>query len=44
MHRYDVPGIHGLNFVLESSLGGGGIASIRPDPLVSKISIYFLVI
>eukprot|EP00088_Acartia_fossae_P052439 TRINITY_DN5923_c0_g1_i1.p1 TRINITY_DN5923_c0_g1~~TRINITY_DN5923_c0_g1_i1.p1 ORF type:complete len:620 (-),score=121.10 TRINITY_DN5923_c0_g1_i1:453-2312(-) len=33
VHRYEVPGIHGLNFVLESSLGGGGIASIRPDPL-----------
>jgi len=30
--RYKVPGLHGLNFVLESSLGGGGIASIRPDP------------
>merc|ERR1719186_836329 len=33
VHRYDLPGINGLNFVLESSLGGGGIASIRPDPL-----------
>lgn len=30
--RYEVPGISGLNFVLESSLGGGGIASLRPDP------------
>lgn len=30
--RYEVPGIHGLNFVLEASLGGGGIASLRPDP------------
>lgn len=30
--RYEVPGIHALNFVLENSLGGGGIASLRPDP------------
>ena len=30
--RYEVPGIHGLNFVLVSALGGGGIASLRPDP------------
>ena len=30
--RYEVPGVHGLNFVLEASLGGGGIASLRPDP------------
>ena len=30
--RYEVPGINGLNFVLHSSLGGGGVASLRPDP------------
>ena len=30
--RYEVPGINGLNFVLQASLGGGGIASLRPDP------------
>ena len=30
--RYDLPGVHALNFVLEASLGGGGIASLRPDP------------
>jgi len=33
VHRYEVPGLNALNFVLEGSLGGGGIASIRPDPL-----------
>lgn len=33
VHRYDLPGISGLNFLLEASLGGGGIASLRPDPL-----------
>ena len=30
--RYDLPGVNALNFVLEASLGGGGIASLRPDP------------
>jgi len=30
--RFDLPGVHALNFVLEASLGGGGIASLRPDP------------
>ncbi|KAK8748133.1 hypothetical protein OTU49_016330 [Cherax quadricarinatus] len=30
--RYEVDGIHGLNFVLENSLGGGGVASLRSDP------------
>merc|ERR1711970_1301033 len=29
---YSLPGVHALNFVLEASLGGGGIASLRPDP------------
>ncbi|KAI3376591.1 hypothetical protein L3Q82_016473 [Scortum barcoo] len=30
--RYTLPGIHALNFVLQSSLGGGGVASLRSDP------------
>ncbi|XP_015226363.1 PREDICTED: uncharacterized protein LOC107082277 [Cyprinodon variegatus] len=30
--RYSLPGIHALNFVLRSSLGGGGVASLRSDP------------
>ncbi|KAM4536306.1 uncharacterized protein PAE49_020960 [Odontesthes bonariensis] len=30
--RYSLPGIHSLNFVLQSSLGGGGVASLRSDP------------
>lgn len=29
--RWALPGIGGFNFLLEHSLGGGGIASIRPD-------------
>eukprot|EP00092_Neocalanus_flemingeri_P016270 GFUD01017615.1.p1 GENE.GFUD01017615.1~~GFUD01017615.1.p1 ORF type:complete len:624 (+),score=164.39 GFUD01017615.1:135-2006(+) len=32
VRRYDLPGVDALNFVLEASLGGGGIASLRPDP------------
>jgi hypothetical protein len=31
--RYDVPGIHALNFVCTRALGGGGMASLRNDPL-----------
>ncbi|XP_027219680.2 uncharacterized protein [Penaeus vannamei] len=30
--RFEVDGICGLNFVLEQSLGGGGVASLRSDP------------
>jgi hypothetical protein len=32
VQRYDVPGIHAVNFVLRDALGGGGIASLRFDP------------
>ena len=31
--RYAVPGIHAFNFVCEQALGGGGMASLRNDPL-----------
>ncbi len=31
--RYDVPGIHAMNFVCEQALDGGGMASLRSDPL-----------
>ncbi|MFI5309069.1 MAG: acyclic terpene utilization AtuA family protein, partial [Polyangiales bacterium] len=30
--RYALPGCHGWNFLLENSLGGGGVASLRADP------------
>lgn len=30
--RYELPGVFALNFVLKNSLGGGGIASLTPDP------------
>ncbi|HLJ87201.1 MAG TPA: acyclic terpene utilization AtuA family protein [Candidatus Angelobacter sp.] len=31
--RYSLPGIGAFNFVCEKALGGGGIASLRNDPL-----------
>lgn len=31
--RYDVPGIHGFNLVMTQALDGGGMASLRNDPL-----------
>ncbi len=31
--RYDVPGIHAMNFVCEQALDGGGMASLRNDAL-----------
>jgi Acyclic terpene utilisation family protein AtuA len=31
--RYDLPGIRAMNFVCEAALGGGGMASLRNDPL-----------
>ena len=30
--RYLLPGIQGINFLLENALGGGGVASLRYDP------------
>lgn len=30
--RFDLPGIHGVNFLMHQALGGGGIASLRNDP------------
>jgi len=32
VERFELPGIHALNFLLHRSLGGGGIASLRIDP------------
>ncbi|GAB2607268.1 DUF1446 domain-containing protein [Ramlibacter solisilvae] len=31
--RYELPGIHALNFLCTEALGGGGMASLRNDPL-----------
>jgi len=33
VRRYDVPGLHALNFVCTEALEGGGMASLRNDPL-----------
>jgi hypothetical protein len=30
--RYELPGLHGFNFLLQEALGGGGMASLRYDP------------
>lgn len=30
--RWYLPGVNGLNFLLENALGGGGVASLRIDP------------
>ncbi|MCJ7772991.1 MAG: hypothetical protein MUP22_07650, partial [Desulfobacterales bacterium] len=30
--RWELPGINAFNFLLENSLGGGGVASLRIDP------------
>jgi len=30
--RWDLPGLNGINFLLENALGGGGVASLRIDP------------
>lgn len=32
VHRYELPNLHALNFVLESVLDGGGAKSLRLDP------------
>lgn len=32
VERFDLPGISGLNFLLQDVLGGGGTASLRNDP------------
>jgi len=32
VHRYEAPGLHAFNFVMENALGGGGMASPRIDP------------
>jgi hypothetical protein len=32
VERYAWPGLHGFNFLLHHSLGGGGVGSLRYDP------------
>jgi hypothetical protein len=40
--RYDVPGVHAFNFVLQEALGGGGAASLRNDPLGKTFGMVLL--
>ncbi|MGH8460753.1 MAG: acyclic terpene utilization AtuA family protein [Stenotrophobium sp.] len=32
VERFEIPGLHGFNFLLQDALGGGGMASLRYDP------------
>jgi hypothetical protein len=32
VERFEAPGLHALNFLLQDALGGGGMASLRVDP------------
>ncbi|MES0873985.1 acyclic terpene utilization AtuA family protein [Sinimarinibacterium thermocellulolyticum] len=32
VQRFEIPGLHGFNFLMWDALGGGGIASLRHDP------------
>jgi len=32
VERFELPGLHGFNFLLHEALGGGGMASLRYDP------------
>lgn len=32
VERFEIPGLHGFNFLLHNALGGGGTASLRYDP------------
>lgn len=38
VHRYDLPGFNAMNFVCESALDGGGMASLRNDSLGKGIA------
>jgi hypothetical protein len=40
--RYELPGIHALNFVLRGGLGDGGTASLRFDPQGKALAQQFL--
>jgi hypothetical protein len=40
--RYEVPNVHGLKFVLEDALGGGGPSSIRIDNLGKSLGAALL--
>src|SRR5690606_894020 len=33
VERFEAPGLNALNFLMQNALGGGGMASLRIDPL-----------
>ncbi len=38
VERFELPGIHALNFLFANSLGGGGMGSLRLDPLAKGMA------
>ena len=38
VERFDLPGIHALNFLFHRALGGGGMGSLRLDPLAKGMA------
>ena len=38
VERFDLPGIHAVNFLLHQALGGGGTSSLRSDPLAKSFA------
>jgi hypothetical protein len=42
VERYEMPGIHALNFVLRGALGGGVTVSLRLDPHGKSLSYALL--
>ncbi len=38
VRRYELPGINAFNFTLDEALGGGGMASMRIDPLAKGMA------
>ncbi|MGH8541402.1 MAG: acyclic terpene utilization AtuA family protein [Stenotrophobium sp.] len=46
VERYELPGLHGFNFLLHNALGGGGMASLRYDPqgkMLAQILMDFMI-
>lgn len=42
VHRYELPSLHALNFVLEDSLDGGGPVSLRTDAQGKTYALWLL--
>lgn len=38
VERFELPNLHGLNFLLHQSLGGGGTVSLKTDPQGKTLS------